>query len=260
MRPPEYGAARRPPALNGTAVLLLLAASWATPCSGAAQQTQDNIPINLQVLGDISYEDLMTVMGDFAQALGVGCEHCHLQTAKTEAQFDYVSDQMETKLVAREMISMTQVINEELLPLTGRGDSMVQVECVTCHHGQPRPRTLEAVLLEKLVEDGVEASTIEYGRLREAYYGRAVYDFGEFTLLSLARELRQTGEDAAEQRILELNLEHFPASYMTHSQMASRWEAKGDTSAALDSYAEALRLSGFSWFVQQLQRLRPDPE
>lgn len=263
MRPLILAAARRIPALivNGTAALLLLAASWAMPCSVAAQQTEDNIPTNLQVLpGDISYQELMMVMGDFSQALGVGCEHCHLQTDKAEAQFDYVSDQMETKLVAREMISMTQVINDELLPRTGRGDSMVQVECVTCHHGQPRPRTLEAVLLEKVDDEGVTASVAEYGRLRADYYGRAVYDFGEFTLLSLARQLRQAGADAAEQRILELNLEHFPASYMTYSQMASRWEAKGDTSAALDSYAQALRLSGFSWFEQQLQRLRPDAE
>ncbi len=223
-------------------------------------QSDHHIPINLQVLPqDIDHEDLMTVMGDFTQALGVGCDYCHLQTdEKTEGQFDYVADQTEPKRVAREMMLMTQVINDELLPLAGRGDS--QVECVTCHHGQPKPRTLESVLLEKLEEEGVEASVVEYGRLREEFYGRAVYDFGEFALLSVARRLRKAGEDASEQRMLELNLEHFPESYMTYSQMASGSEARGDTSDALASYAEALRLSGFSWFEQQIERLRRGSE
>ncbi len=252
------GAARRLLALtvNGTATLLLLAAvtAWVAPAPVPAH-SKDHIPINLQVLpGDIAHDDLMTVMGDFTQALGVGCQHCHVQQADdAEDGFDYVADQMEPKLVAREMMLMTQVINDELLPLAGRADS--QVTCVTCHHGQPRPRTLESVLLEKLEGEGVDAAVLEYGRLREEYYGRAVYDFGEFTLLSVARRLRKAGEDAAEQRMLELNLEHFPESYMTYSQMASGSEARGDTCAALASYAEALRLSGFSWFEKQMERL-----
>ena len=148
---------------------------------------------------------------------------------------------------------MTQVINEELLPRTGRGET--QIACVTCHHGQVSPRTLESVLLAKIEQEGLEASIVEYGLLREKHYGRAMYDFGEFTLLSVARRLRKAGEDTAEQRLLELNLEHFPGSYMTHSQLASAWEARGDTSAALASYAEALRVSGFSWFEKQIERL-----
>ena len=68
------------------------------------------IPINLQVLPvDIEHEDLMTVMGDFALTLGVGCDHCHLNTDNAEEKFDYVADQMEPKLVAREMMEMPAV-------------------------------------------------------------------------------------------------------------------------------------------------------
>ncbi len=258
MRPPPVGAALTVPALivNSSPILyfLVMATAWAMP-SPVPAHSDHHIPINLQVLPlDIDHEDLMTVMDDFTLALGVGCDYCHVHTDNAEGKFDYVADQKEPKLVAREMMRMTQVINEELLPLAGREDS--QVECVTCHHGQPKPRTLESVLLVKLEEEGVEASVAEYGRLREEFYGRAVYDFGEFALLSVARRLRRAGEDASEQRMLELNLEHFPESYMTYSQMASGSEARGDTSAALASYAEALRLSGFPWFEQQIKRLR----
>lgn len=237
---------------------MLATATAATLLSPVLAHTEDHPPINLQILPvEIEHEDLMAVMGEFTQALGVGCDHCHLPTGGEDGtEFDYSADQMETKAVAREMMLMTAVINEELLPLTGRGgESLLQVTCVTCHHGQVRPRTLESVLMDKL-EGGVEASVAEYRRLRQQYYGRAVYDFGEFTLLSVARRLRKEGEDAAERRLLELNLEHFPESHMTHSQMASHWEARGDTSAALGSYAEALRLSGYAWFQQQIERLR----
>lgn len=235
---------------------MVLATAVAVAPSLQAQPTEDETPINLQVLpSDISHDDLMAMMGDFSSALGVGCKHCHLRTDGDESRFDYSSDELEAKTVAREMIRMTGVINEDLLPRTGRGDSVVLVQCVTCHHGQPRPRTLESVLLER-IQNGVEASVVEYRRLRQKYYGRSVYDFGEFTLLSMARTLRTDGEEDAELRILEFNLEQFPESYMTYSQMASHWEARGDTSQAMASYEEALRLSGFSWFAQQLERLR----
>ena len=255
----EFGVARRISALivNSRTVLLVLATAVAMAPSLQAQPAKDDIPINLQVLpSDISHDDLMMVMGDFSSALGVGCKHCHLRADGEEVQFDYSSDELEAKTVAREMMRMTRVINEDLLPRTGRGDTVVQVQCVTCHHGQPRPRTLASVLLDEKIQNGVEASVAEYRRLRQKYYGRSVYDFGEFTLLSMARMLRADGEEDAELRILELNLEQFPESYMTYSQMASHWEARGDTSQALASYEEALRLSGFSWFAQQLERLR----
>jgi hypothetical protein len=237
-------------------LFLLTAAVWALHSPVLAHSDEQG-PINLQVLPlAIEHQDLMEVMAEFTEALGVGCDHCHVQIGDGEERFDYVADDLETKAVAREMMLMTQVINEELLPLTGRGDLMLQVTCTTCHHGQRLPRTLESALMEKFTAAGVDASVAEYDRLRQRHYGRAVYDFGEGTLLSMARRLRKAREGVAEQRILELNLKHFPQSYMTHSQMASHWEARGDTSAALVSYEEALRLSGYSWFKEQVERLR----
>jgi photosynthetic reaction center cytochrome c subunit len=70
-------------------------------------------------------------MQKFVQALGLlekgTCSHCHVE--------DRASDEKETKLIARKMITMTRTINESF------GDGKQHVTCFTCHRGSTTPLT-----------------------------------------------------------------------------------------------------------------------
>ncbi|MAE66662.1 MAG: hypothetical protein CMJ18_20530 [Phycisphaeraceae bacterium] len=65
---------------------------------------------NLQVLpDDITEDELKRTMKDVTKALGVECRYCH----RTD-QRDYASDEIEKKVVAREMMRMVERIDADL--------------------------------------------------------------------------------------------------------------------------------------------------
>ena len=51
------------------------------------------------------------------------------------------------------------------------------------------PRPLTEILLVTGVREGADAAVKQYRDLRSQYYGRGAYDFGEETLLTVARRL-----------------------------------------------------------------------
>jgi len=66
-------------------------------CSGANGQNPDKFT-NLKVLPkDISKQELQTTMRGFAFALGVRCEHCHVEKKAPEKGFNYDADDKEAK-------------------------------------------------------------------------------------------------------------------------------------------------------------------
>jgi hypothetical protein len=103
---------------------------------------------NLKVLPkNISGPMLDSVMNEFEKALGVGCDFCHVKPADSTAEWDMASDDRAEKNIARKMISMTNKINKDFFNATtkyGDENALLEIRCVTCHHGEPHPEIEEA--------------------------------------------------------------------------------------------------------------------
>jgi hypothetical protein len=97
---------------------------------------------NLRVLPkNISSQNLSKIMiDDFEDGLGVSCTFCHAQ-GKDSLRLDYASDAKPEKQIARRMMTMTMGINKKYFGLKHPllGDSVLAINCITCHNGQPRP-------------------------------------------------------------------------------------------------------------------------
>src|SRR5881398_3119176 len=106
-------------------------------------------PTNLQVLPkDWTRQQVVQVMQAFNMALGVGCNHCHIEMAgappneKGVIPIDAAPDDKQTKKTARVMMRMVAQINETLGNQLGKPASeIVRVQCVTCHRGSAIPKT-----------------------------------------------------------------------------------------------------------------------
>ena len=99
---------------------------------------------NLQLLdAGVEKNRLVSIMKDWANGLGVRCNHCHVGPEDLQGM-DFASDEKPEKRTARKMLEMSRVINRELtrdLPIAEGRRSMV-VSCFTCHRGQPRPKNI----------------------------------------------------------------------------------------------------------------------
>lgn len=84
-------------------------------------------PKNLKIL---TPEQVRPAMQAFRQALGVGCDHCHIQG-------NFASDENPKKEVARTMLGMVHDINTKL----GADAATMKVTCYTCHRGAATPLT-----------------------------------------------------------------------------------------------------------------------
>ena len=98
---------------------------------------------NLKVLPkNITERQMDSVMKSFTAALGVKCTFCHVRNDSTKV-WDYASDKKKHKLIARDMMKMTNQINDKYFDVTGKGSkdlSTIQmVTCYTCHNGKPEP-------------------------------------------------------------------------------------------------------------------------
>ncbi len=102
---------------------------------------------NLKVLPkNISSKVLNKIMiDDFEDGLGVTCGFCHVEQ-KDSHKLDYASDEKPEKQIARLMMRMTLGINKKYFKLKHPqiGDSVLVINCVTCHNGQPRPGDQDA--------------------------------------------------------------------------------------------------------------------
>jgi len=170
--------------------------------------------------------DIMPLMQEFVQALGVQCEYCH------SAQRG--SGQPEPrKEIARQMIAMTRDLNNRVQTATGKTSAeATQVKCVTCHHGVPIPKQLSEIILQTLREKGAVAAAAQYRDLHEHFYGRAAYDFGEDTLIGVAQPLAAGKPDDAI-ALLKVNLEYYPQSAKTYAAIAYAYTGKYDDTTAI---------------------------
>jgi tetratricopeptide (TPR) repeat protein len=230
----------RPIRLRHASVLALLCVFAA---SARAQAPADTFT-NLKVLPkDIAPQELRTVMGSFTRALGVRCVYCHVgEEGKPIRHEDFPKDDKLTKRKAREMLRMVNDINGTYLAkLEGRSDPPVRVECMTCHHGVPEPRTLQDLLQQSYEHGGLDSTIARYHALRDRYYGRAAYDFGEVPLADVAGRLWIGGHEADAARLDELNVEMNPNSAFAKRQHAALAIGLGFSGASADSGAAAYR-------------------
>ncbi len=181
-----------------------------------------NTPV-IQVIG---------VMRNFASDLGVRCQFCHVgEEGLPLERFDFAKDEKRTKLVARQMMRMVQEINRRVDTLPGKTAPGFQVTCATCHRGTSRPVPLFTLLVEAAQAAGVDSSIRAYRALRERYYGRDAYDFGEPSLNIAAFRLGRAG----------LNEQQFPRSSGMYVFRGNIQLMRGDTNSAATAFQEALR-------------------
>ena len=184
---------------------------------------------NLKVLPkDISEEELRAMMNGFTRALGVRCEYCHVHEGKAFTREDFPKDDKVTKEKARQMIKMVRDINANYIAnLTHPQDPPVEVQCVTCHHGAPVPRTLQAVLQTAYAKGGLDSTLAQYQSLRDRTYGRFTYDFGDVPLADVGTGLASAGHFADAESLLALNVAMNPKSPFAKRQYASITVANG---------------------------------
>jgi len=215
----------------------------AAPAGGGRAQQAPPPITNLQVLPkDTPRERVLAVMQQFTQSLGVQCSYCHVQ--------DRASDELRTKLAARQMILLARDISQKLPQAVNKpADQTTAVNCTTCHRGVPIPKALSDILIATEKEKGVDAAIAQYWDLRKQFYGRAAYDFGDGSLVTAAQPLTNEKPDAA-LKLLEINAQFYPGSsrtFVAMSQAHLKQNKKEDAikdlekAAALDPQNAALK-------------------
>jgi tetratricopeptide (TPR) repeat protein len=189
-------------------------------------------------------------MQAIAQGLGVGCQYCHVAARGS-------GDPEPKKDIARQMIAMTGGLNAKIQEITGKPASEATgIQCVTCHRGVPIPKQLNELILQTLNESGAAAAVAQYRDLRNQFYGRQSYDFGEETLLTVAQQVTQRKPDDAI-ALLKLNLEFYPKSSRGLSALAFAYTRKLDDASAIATLEKALELDPDNGVVKgQLEQLK----
>ncbi|MDQ6610719.1 MAG: c-type cytochrome [Bacteroidota bacterium] len=99
---------------------------------------------NLKILSkDITHEQMDSVMHHFAMSLNVKCNFCHIRNEETK-EWNWPSDENKHKLMARNMMKMTNKINDKYFKVAGSAKNLstaLMVTCYTCHHGSTEPAT-----------------------------------------------------------------------------------------------------------------------
>jgi hypothetical protein len=195
-------------------------------------------PSNLQVFPkDTTRAQIVPIMQGWTQALGVRCDHCHIDEGRGGRQ-DFAADEKAPKKTARVMLRMAMDINNKFkTELTT--PNVVQVQCVTCHRGVTIPKQLADIVADTTADKGVAAAIDQYRDLRKRYYGASAYDFSENGLITLALRQRQAKPDEALQW-LQLNVEFNPKSARSYLMMAQIQNQKGDKDTAIKSAEKAL--------------------
>jgi hypothetical protein len=88
---------------------------------------------NVKLLKDVTAARFLRIMdAGYSRALGVDCEHCHVEQR-------WEADEKRPKLAAREMIGMTRQINDLLGTMEHIDNTEPAVNCTTCHRGYVKP-------------------------------------------------------------------------------------------------------------------------
>jgi tetratricopeptide (TPR) repeat protein len=192
---------------------------------------------------DIPRDALIQRMREFSFALGVRCQYCH--EGGDGISFDGVifkSDAKPAKRKAREMLRLTETLNDTLLPkIPDRRTPPVRMDCVICHRGLPVPKTLATELTGVIDEKGIPAAVERYRELRAKTQLLGLFSFDEWTMNELARSLSETNKIDAAIAMLELNAEFYPDSASIDFALGEMHRRQGDRDKAIASYTAALK-------------------
>ena len=173
-------------------------------------------------------------MQQIAQALGVGCDYCHVQ--------DRAADDKPTKKTARQMLLLVQSINEKLPSAVSKtAEETTPVNCTTCHRGVAIPKPLAEILVATNNAKSNKDAIQQYWDLRKQYFGAAAYDFSEASLVAVGQRLTNDKPDDA-LAFLQLNTEFFPQSSRTFVAMSQAHLKKNDKDAAIKDLEKAAAL------------------
>jgi photosynthetic reaction center cytochrome c subunit len=119
-------------------IVTLLAVAGAGRGPASAQPSQRPRPLeNIRLLTGWDGNQVRAEMRLIAEALGVKCDHCHVQG-------NFPSDERRAKQTARRMIELTMTLNGEYFagfePAAG-ASRFGRVTCYTCHQGAAVPKT-----------------------------------------------------------------------------------------------------------------------
>jgi hypothetical protein len=223
-------------------VLLLTLVPVALSAQAPGKWPPDSL-VNTKVIPhNTPVTEVIGTMRNFAGDLGARCSFCHVgEEGKPLSSYDFPKDEKRTKLVARQMMRMVEEINRRLDTLPERPDPAVRATCRTCHHGLNRPMPLSTMMVETSQAAGADSAIRAYRALRERYYGRDAYDFGEPTLNTAAFRLGRAGRIDDAFAILGVNEQLFPASSGMQVVRGNLELMRGDTNAASAAYRTALQ-------------------
>ena len=237
--------------------LVLAAAPLAAQGPGGGKFPPDSL-VNTKVIPhNTPVREVLGTMRGFTMALGVRCQFCHQgEEGQPLSTYDFPSDRKETKLIARQMMRMVAEIDRRVDTLPGRAAGDPTVSCITCHRGVSIPEPLPQLLADAAQSSGADSAVRAYKALRQRYYGRDAYDFGENSLPEAAFRLAQASKFAEAMALLAVNEENFPNSAPTAVARGSVLLMQGDTNAAVAAFREALKRDSTSFEARgQLRRL-----
>jgi len=244
----------------GWVVFAVMATVVATaPTADAQQWSWPERPENLQVLPeDWTGQRLRPVMTGFTRALGVRCSHCHVgEEGQPLSTYDFPSDDNPNKERARTMLRMLGDINETLKTVEPSGPERVNMWCHTCHRGRPRPMALNEELEAVYEVEGIEAALAHYAGLRERFYGRGSYDFGENSLNGFGYAVMGEDDLDGALEVFLLNVKLFPESSNVYDSLAEAYMNRGEKEKAVQYYEKSLEINPRNTnAVQQLEILR----
>ncbi|HWF11020.1 MAG TPA: photosynthetic reaction center cytochrome c subunit family protein [Bryobacteraceae bacterium] len=195
-------------------------------------------------------------MQEIARGLGVKCEYCHAGMGGRAAESVQQSTPSHIE-IAKAMIAMTRDLNEKIQAATGKPPNQtIRVACITCHRGVAVPGQLSDILAKTALENGPEAAVAQYRDLRAQYYGHQSYDFGEETLLAAAERVVRA-KPPASIPLLHLNLEFYPKSVRSYTQIAFAYTRTLDDESAIAALEKALEIEPENGMVRgQLEQLK----
>jgi tetratricopeptide (TPR) repeat protein len=234
-----------------TKYILILVCSFLMIQSLSAQDS-DKLE-NLQVFPkDISKKELVTIMKTFTSGLGVRCNFCHVGEGTDEVPFIFSVDHKPEKKTARAMILMMKAINDQYLknmPL--EDEPRISVTCATCHHGQPRPESMENILRAELNSKGIDSAIQKYRELRTQFYGGDSYDFTAKPLNRVASELMDKSKLPESLALLKLNDEFHQQSAWSELLMGDAYLKSGLKEEALQHYRKSSELDPKDAFAKK---------
>jgi hypothetical protein len=100
---------------------------------GKETMRADSVFKNIKILKMPAARLLRVMELGYSRSMGVSCAYCH-------NTHDFSSEEKKEKEITRQMMTMSNKINTELLPnIQGLKSSPAIVNCTTCHRGEVEP-------------------------------------------------------------------------------------------------------------------------